>query len=165
MADRKNHDKKAKAFSDKQKQKNAYASQPKTHLVPDVTWQSTDMLGIRGDVAEAIQNNLVAGYEALQRAGQAFQVFLNMAIKEGTAKLDFTWNNGEKPTEAEINEYKAQMEQLNKLKQEQLKKAQEGIQQEAQEKNEAKQPQTNLITPDGRPLTEENLSKGPSLIV
>jgi hypothetical protein len=162
MADRKNHKEKAAAFSDAQKKKNAQASQPKTHLIPDVEWQSTDNLDLRGDVAEAIQNNLVVAFEALQKAGQAFQVLLNLNIKAGKAKLKYTWNNGEIPTDSELKEYQEQMNQLQALKAEQLKKAQDGIAAEAKKNQTSK---TNLVTTDGQPLTEENLSKSKSGLI
>lgn len=159
MADRKN---KAKAFAETQKLKNQQAQQDKTHLIPSVEWESTDTLGLRGDVAEALQQNIVNAYECIQRAGQAFQVFLNMNIKSGGAKLTYTWNNGEKPTDAEIAEYQKQIEELQKLKAEQLQKAQAGIQQEMADQ---KAPASNLVTPGGAPLTAENLDNEKNIII
>lgn len=158
-ADRKN---KAKAFSESQKVKNQQAQQEKTHLIPDVEWQSTDTLPLRGDVAEALQQNIIGAFELIQRAGQAFQVFMNMAIKSGAAKLTYTWNNGEKPTPDEIAEYQTQIDELQRLKAEQLKNAQEGIKQEMAAQ---KAPKTNLVTTDGAPLTEENLDNSKKIII
>lgn len=160
MADRKNHKEKAAAFSAAQKAKANHVQQPKTHLIPDVQWQSTDVLDLRGDVAEAIQNNLVAAYEALQKAGQAFQVLLSLNIQAGKAKLEYTWNNGEIPTEEELSSYKKQMDELQRLKAEQLKAASEGIADQASNKS----PETSLVTADGRPLTEENLAKSKVIV-
>lgn len=151
---------KAAQFSEEQKKKiRAAQAGEKTHLIPDVEWQSADILELRGDVAEAIQNNLMAAYESLQRAGQAFQVMLNMSIQKGKAKLTYSWNNGEAASEADIKEFQAQMEQINKMKTDQLQKVQDVI---AQEKGE---PKTDLVTVDGAPLTEENLDKSKSIIV
>lgn len=153
---------KAAKFSEEQKKKilNANAGGEKTHLIPDVEWQSADTLELRGDVAEAIQNNLMAAYEALQRAGQAFQVMLNMSIQKGKAKLTYSWNNGEKPTEAEIEEFKQQMEQINTMRKQQLDQVQGVIAEELKD-----QPKTDLVTLDGAPLTAENLEKSKSIIV
>jgi hypothetical protein len=154
---------KAAQFSEEQKKKiKAAQAGEKTHLIPDVEWQSTDFLELRGDVAEAIQNNLMAAYEALKRAGQAFQVVLNMSIKSGKAKLTYSWNNGEKPTDEEIKNFQAQMEQLNQMKKKQLEDVQTAI---AKEQEANSEPKTNLVTVDGTPLTEENLDKSKSIIV
>ena len=154
---------KAAQFSEEQKKKiKAAQAGEKTHLIPDVEWQSQDFLELRGDVAEAIQNNLMAAYEALQRAGQAFQVVLNMSIKAGKAKLTYSWNNGEKPTDEEIKNFQDQMNQLNEMKKKQLEDVQDAIN---KEKEAEGQPKTNLVTLDGAPLTEENLDKSKSIIV
>jgi hypothetical protein len=151
---------KAAQFSEEQKKRvRAAQAGEKTHLIPDVEWQSADFLELRGDVAEAIQNNLMAAYEALQRAGQAFQVVLNMSIQKGSAKLKYSWNNGEPASEEDIKEFQAQMELINKQRTEQLQKVQDVI---AKEKGE---PKTDLVTVDGAPLTEGNLDKAKNIIV
>lgn len=154
-ANRPEQKQKAAQFSEEQKKKirTAQAGE-KTHLIPDVEWQSTDNLILRGDVAEAIQDNLMAAYQSLQRAGQAFQVMLNMSIKENKAKLTYAWNNGEPATEEDVNAFKQQMEMLNHTQKQNLDKVSEAINKEIGKKHE---PETNLVTPGGAPLTAENL--------
>lgn len=153
---------KAAKFSEAQK-KNVRAAQAdeKTHLIPDVEWQSTDFLELRGDVAEALQDNIMAAFESLKRAGQAFQVMLNMSIQAKKAKLTYSWNNGESATESEIEAFKEQMEAFGKQQKAQLDKVSEVIKEGATKS----QPKSNLVTVDGAPLTEGNLDKAKSIIV
>jgi hypothetical protein len=158
MAQKKSKDRKGKvdAFKNQQKANNALHAQPKTHLIPDVEFESTDNLDLRGDIAEAIEMGLGTAFlklreanDALQRAGRAYQLLLGLNIKSGKAKLTYKWNNGDNPTAAEIADYEAKAKQYQEDQAKQQQNA------EAEEKIKG----TGLVTVDGTPLTETNLEE------
>lgn len=164
MAQHKNKDRKANvdAFKEQQKAKHAQASQPKTHIVPDVEYQSTEMLELRGDVADAIQKGLTTAFinlqkanKALQEVGQAYQFLLAHNINVGKAKLKYNWNNGQPATEAEIADFQAKMAKIQD----------ERIKQQKEQEGNKEEPKTNLTTVEGRPLTEENLAEEKSGLI
>ena len=153
MADKKRA-KKVEAFKENAKKAAAQAATPRTHLIPQTEWQSTDNLDMRGDIAEQFEVQMVKAFEALQLAGTAFQQMMALNIQSGKVKINYIWNTGEIPTEKEVTEYKAAMEYMQKQR-EQFQKAQAG----------ETEPTTVLETVGGQPLTAENLESEKSLII
>ena len=149
----KSRKKKVENFKEKVKEANQRAAIPKTQLVPQTVFQSTDILEIPGGLVDVMQQALVEAHEALQRAGQAFQQFMAMNIQSEKVKLEYIWNNGEIPTPDEIAKFKEDMMKVQQLRQ----KQQEEL--VAQMEKDAKTPKTNLTTVGGQPLTEENLAE------
>jgi hypothetical protein len=150
-----NKDRSKKVEKFKQEAKKAHAQQqtPKTHLIPHTEWQSDAALEARGDLAESFERNLVTAYEAIQRVGQAFQEMISLNINAGKVQLKYVWNNGEIPTDKEVEEYKAAMEVMQEARAKKMQEIQANLQKEATAS------QSGLITTDGQPLTEENLAK------
>ena len=144
----KDRSKKVEKFKEQAKKANAQAAIPRTHMLPQTEWQSTDILEMRGDIAEAFEIHMVKAFEALQAAGAAFQQLMAMNIQAGKVKISYIWNNGEIPTEEEVQQYKQAVELMQKRREE-FAKAQQGGQQS----------ETALTTVGGEPLTEENLEK------
>lgn len=162
MAEKKSSTRKKKVekFKEEAKKQAAVAAQPRTHMVPQTEWQSKDNLDLRGDLAEALENQLVAAYQALTNAGQIFSQFMQANIASGKAKVTYIWNTGEIPTPEEQQKWVETMEMVQKQREAQLKAMQEGL---------AGDDATNTVleTVGGRPLTEENLEKekGAGLII
>lgn len=154
--DKKRKDKK-EAFKENAKKEAAQAAIPKTHLIPQTSWQTTDMLDLRGDLLEAFEKNMVLTYEALQQAqmnfshaAQVLQMIMSTNVKSGKINLSYVWNNGEPASEEEVNSFKAKMEEINKLRQEQATKI----------KQEANSEKTGLVGPGGEPIgTDQNLDE------
>jgi len=147
MATKKQKEKaKKEKFKQAEKQKAAQQAIPRTHLVPVPTWQSTDNLDIRGDLLEALEQNLMAAMDAVQKCGQVAQYVMQMNVASKKITLNYVWNNGEAATEAEVETFK---EQLKKLQEERTKQALDLQNQIKQDQNAAK---TGLVGVDGQPI-------------
>lgn len=141
-------DRKAKQnkFKENAKKEAAKQAVPKTHLVPVPTWQSSEQLELRGDLLEALEQQLVAAIDAVQKAGQVVQFVMQHNVKSEKIKIDYVWNNGEKPTDEEVSNFKAEMERVRQERQKQAKEFQENLQ---RQENAAK---TGLVGVDGQPI-------------
>lgn len=154
MSNKKDRSKKQEQFKQKAKQEAAQQAIPKTHLVPVPTWQSDDNLNLRGDMLEALEQQLMTAIDAIQKCGQIAQFVMQQNIKAEKIKVNYVWNNGEAASEAEIATHKDAMKKLQEERQKQLMQMQEQIQ---QEHNAAK---TGLVGPDGQPVgTTQNLEE------
>ena len=154
MSNKKDRSKKKEQFKQKAKHEAAQQAIPKTHLVPVPTWQSDDNLNLRGDMLEALEQNLMAAIDAIQKCGQIAQFVMQQNIKADKIKVNYVWNNGEAASEAEIATHKDTLKKLQEERQKQLLQMQEQIQQDF---NAAK---TGLVGPDGQPVgTTQNLEE------
>lgn len=154
MSNKKDRSKKKEQFKQKAKHEAAQQAIPKTHLVPVPTWQSNDNLNLRGDMLEALEQQLMTAIDAIQKCGQIAQFVMQQNIKAEKIKVNYVWNNGEPASEAEIATHKDTMKKLQEERQAQLLKMQEQIQQDF---NAAK---TGLVGPDGQPVgTTQNLEE------
>lgn len=154
MSNKKDRSKKKEQFKQKAKHEAAQQAIPKTHLVPVPTWQSDDNLNLRGDMLEALEQNLMAAIDAIQKCGQIAQFVMQQNIKADKIKVNYVWNNGEAASEAEIATHKDTLKKLQEERQKQLLQMQEQIQQDF---NAAK---TGLVGPDGQPVgTTQNLDE------
>jgi hypothetical protein len=152
----KNRKHKVQQFKHHQKKMEKQASIPKTHLVPQPEWQSDANLDMRGDILEAVEQQIMIGLDALQKCGQALQYLMAQNIKSGKINLSYVWNNGEPATEQEIAAYKEQLETVKAERNKQLLEQQEEIQRQA---NAAV---TGLVGPDGQPIgTTQSLTDAP----
>lgn len=141
--------KKLQNFKTKQKKMSEQQQVQKTHLVPETEWQSKDILDLRGDLLEALEQtyvetykHLMAANESFSKGGQVMQMILSTNIKAGKVKLNYRWNNGEAATEAEVKAWEDQMKALRAQQQQQVEEVL--AQQNAQK--------TGLVAPDGRPI-------------
>lgn len=149
--------KKVQNFKQKAKKMSEQQKTPKTHLVPQTEWNSKDVLELRGDLLEALEQLFVQTYEHLSaanstfsKAGQVIQMIMSNNIKNGKIKLTYKWNNGEDATPEDVAEFEAQMKQIREHQQNQAK-------QQQQLANAAK---TGLVGPDGEPIgTTQDLSE------
>lgn len=141
--------KKAEKFKQEAKKAAAIAAVPKTHLVPQTEWQSNDNLDCPGHVAEAFEVEMVKAFEALQRAGAAFQELMRVNLESKKVKITYIWNNGEVPTPDEVTKWEAHVKNLQQQRAEF-----ERIQNDLKKANE-----TDLVTVGGAPLTQENLER------
>lgn len=154
MSNKKDRSKKQEQFKQKAKQQAAQEAIPKTHLVPVPTWQSDDNLNLRGDMLEALEQQLMTAIDAIQKCGQIAQFVMQQNIKAEKIKVNYVWNNGEPASEAEIATHKDAMKKLQDERQKQLLQMQEQIQ---QDHNAAV---TGLVGPDGQPVgTTQNLDE------
>jgi hypothetical protein len=152
----KTRSKKAENFKKEAQKAAVQAGVPRTHMLPQTEWRSTDNLELRGDLAEGFEIQLVRAFEALQAAGQIFQQLMALNIQSGIVKINYIWNDGSIPTEKELADYKAAMDFAQKQR-EQFQQAAAG---------QADQANTLLETIGGQPLTVENLeAEKPSLII
>lgn len=150
----KSRKKKVEQFKETAQVKAAQQQIPRTHLVPIPTWQSTENLDLRGDLLEAFEQQLVIAMDAIQKCGQALQYAMQQNIKSEKIKLEYQWNNGEKPTEKEVEDFLAEQKKLQEARKQQMLDMQAEIQRQA---NHAK---TGLVGPDGSPVaTDQNLSE------
>lgn len=148
-----NRKKKAQKFKDTAKVKAAQQQIPRTHLTPIPTWQSNENLDLRGDLLEAFEQQLVIAMDAIQKCGQALQYVMQVNIKNEKIKLDYVWNNGEKPTQAEIDKFLADQKILAEERKQQMLAMQEQLQQQAKQAiAEQNQSITGLVGPDGQPV-------------
>jgi hypothetical protein len=154
---------KQKAFSQAQQaQATKKATGPRTQIVPSTQWESKDLLLIRGDLLEAFNKTLEVFYSAFQQLGMIYQQVIALNVQsdsnpEGKIKFNYIWDNGEKVSDQDLEVFKRKMGQIQALRN---KQAQE-VQQLAQVKEG---PQSNLVTADGQPLTEETLENAHKII-
>lgn len=130
---------------------------PRTHLVPVPTWQSNETLDLRGDLLEALEQQMVIAMDSLQKCGQVLQYIMQQNIKAEKIKLQYEWNNGEKPTDKEVEDFLAQQKLLQEERKKQMLDLQEKLQAEAdlakkQSTAEANNAITGLVGPDGTPI-------------
>ena len=103
---------------------------------------------------EALEQNLMAAIDAIQKCGQIAQFVMQQNIKADKIKVNYVWNNGEAASEAEIATHKDTLKKMQEERQKQLLQMQEQIQQDF---NAAK---TGLVGPDGQPVgTTQNLEE------
>jgi hypothetical protein len=159
-----NRKKKATKFKEQAKETAVKQRIPRTHLVPIPTWQSNENLDARGDLVEAFEQQLVLAMDALSKCGQALQYMIQMNIKSEKIKLSYEWNNGEKPTQKEIDEFLELQKKATEARKQQMLELQDKLQKDANqtiaENNAAK---TGLVGPDGvtpigtnKPLEDED---------
>lgn len=129
MAQKKDKTRKDKVekFKDNAKQQAAQAAIPKTHLIPQTNWNTTDVLDLRGDLLEALEKQMVLVYQNLQaandefnKAAQVMQMIMSTNVKSGKINLTYSWNNGEKATEQEVEDFKAKMKEIQELRNKQV---------------------------------------------
>lgn len=154
---------KVEKFKEGAKKEAAFANTPRTHLIPQTEWQSTDTLDMRGDLAQHFEIELVKAYEAVQKVGQIFSEMMSLNMGTGKVKLTYIWNNGEKPTEKEVEDYKLAVQFMQQERQKQMNEIQDRLQKTAQDNVNASK--SGLVTADGQPLTEENLEKSKSGLI
>lgn len=161
-----NKDRKAKvdAFKEKAKEAAQQQSIPKTHLIPITDWKSTELLDFRGDLMDAMEQQLMLTFQSLQEARQllnqtqaefqkaahVMQMVIQTNIKAGKIKLSYQWNNGEDASAEEVAKYEEKMNELRELQRKNFEAAQ-------QQENAKK---TGLVGADGSPIgTTQNLDE------
>jgi len=157
---------KVQAFKQQAKEKAKQAGTPKTHLLPLTEWNTTDVLDLGGDLAEALEQQFVLTWQTLsecehnlnvaknefQKAAHILQMVMQRNIKAGKVKLKYSWNNGEDATEAEVKEFQAKLEELQAKQREAFEKA------KAEEQAQANAKKTGLVGLDGAPIgTDQDL--------
>ena len=154
---------KAKAFSQKeQAQAHKRSEQPRTQIVPSTQWESNETLDLRGDLLEGLNKIVEVLYSALQQFGMIYQQIIATNVQsdanpEGKIKFTYTWNNGEKVSDQDLEIFKRKMGQIQALRQKQASE----VEQLAQVKETSK---SSLVTADGQPLTEETLENAHKII-
>lgn len=167
---RTNNDRKHKvdAFKQKEKQAAKQEARPRTYLIPNTTWESKENLDFRGDLADAMEHQMMLTFQALQESkrqlNEAAQEFQKMAhvmqmiiqqnIKAGKIKLNYVWDNGDPATDEDVATYESKMNELREL---QKKAFEENRKKENGEK-------TGLVGLDGQPIgttqsLDENLDQ------
>lgn len=149
----KSRETKKEHFKKQAKKAAAQAEIPRTHLVPQTEWQSTDVLEMRGDLAEAFELNMMKAWEAINAAGKAFSSMMSLNIQAKKVKLTYIWNNGEAATDEEVRKFEESRAMVQQLQQEQMEKLQQTLKDEQEGKG------VILETVGGAPLTEENLER------
>lgn len=164
-------------FKNKAKKMSAQKSIPKTHLIPETSWKSTDILDMRGDLFEGLEKTLIAAFEQLEKArqdlskcGKFLQMIASSNIENGKVVLSYKWNNGEPATAEEVTDYETKAADLQKAQRaqyeayvEQLKQQEQG-QSDVAQKNAAV---TGLVDADGNgigsdiPLDDDNSEEYP----
>lgn len=153
----KNRKGKKEKFKEKAKENAQKQRIPRTHLVPIPTWQSNENLDCRGDLLEAYEQQLVIAMDAIQKCGQALQYMIQQNIKAGKIQLQYEWNNGEKPTQKEIDDFLELQKKAQEERKKQMLELQEKLQAEAdlakkQSIAEENNAITGLVAPDGTPI-------------
>lgn len=155
-------------FKNKAKKMAEQQKTPKTHLIPQTEWQSTDILDIRGDLLEALEKTLVGTFTKIQELNQEFnkaakvmQMILSTNIKAEKIKLKYKWNNGEDATPADVEKYESEMA---KLQEQQKAQYEQMIAQQKQNQEDAKKNEnaikTGLVDTNGSPIgTTQDLSE------
>jgi hypothetical protein len=147
---------KVEAFKEKAKEQAKQQAVPKTHLIPLTEWPSTENLDLRGDLMDALEQQMVATYQNLaqarqllnetqnefQKAAHVLQMIIQQNIKAGKIKLNYQWNNGEDATPEEVTQYETEMQKLRDLQRKQFEESQK-------QQNAAK---TGLVGADGQPV-------------
>lgn len=148
-----NRKKKQEKFKEQAKETAVKQRIPRTHLIPIPTWQSNENLDARGDLVEAFEQQLVIAMDAIQKCGQALQYMIQMNIKSEKIKLQYEWNNGEKPTQKEIDDFLELQAKATEERKKQMLALQEKLQKDANQAiAEQNQSITGLVGPDGQPI-------------
>lgn len=139
------------------------ASAPRQSIVPSVQWESTDDLLLPGNLLQAYNQTLEVMVHAFQQLGQIYQQIVARNIQgdanpNGKIKLKYLWNNGEEVSEQDLKAFQVKMAEIQTLQQ----KHQQEINQKAAVLSHMKE--TDLVTPGGQPLTEENLEEESKII-
>ena len=153
---------KAKAYGEKVKKQNEQSAIPKTNLIPQTEWQSTDILEVRGDMLEALEKHLTDAYNSLKLAGQTYYAISQHNIEVGKMKLVYYWNNGEKATDDEVKLFTEKVKELKNLQEQRKAQVIEALKNTPAPGSENA---TGLVTQNGAPLTEENLEEEKKIIV
>lgn len=165
----KNRHKNLLQFKQKKMQQNEEGAkaqkEQKKQLYPQPEWQSDDDLIVKGHIVEAIQENFLSAYSALQKAGQAFQALIGQNIYDeeknpgGKIKLKFVWNNGEDATEEEVANLKKMAQERDKL----MRKQQDGAEQSKADFTDGPDSEdtksSGLVTAEGEPLNKDSVEK------
>lgn len=164
---KKNPDRKGKvdAFKEQAKQKAAPAAKvEREYLIPVTDWQSTEVLELRGDLLEALEQKFLETYQGLnaakqvldqtfnrfQQAASAMQMIIQSNVKGGKINLSYKWNDGSDATPAEVEKFEKELEAV--------KEKQINAYNEYQASLNANK--TGLVAPDGRPIgTTQNLDE------
>lgn len=151
-------------FKETAKKEAAQKAIPKTHLIPQTNWESTDNLDLRGDLLEALEEQMLLTFQNLRESqkyldisGEHFnktarvvQAIMQTNVKAGKVKLTYEWNNGEVASEEDVATYEARVAQL---REEQLKQVEK-----IQSQNNAEK--TGLVGLDGSPIgTSQDLKE------
>lgn len=153
---RKNPDRKKNVDAFKATQKDQPKQKEKReHLVPMTKWETTDILDLRGDLFEALENqlletfvNLQQAQEAFQKAAQVMQMIIQHNIKKDKIKLEYQWNNGDPASEQDVAEFQAKLKEIQALREKQYEEVKKQI-------NASK---TGLVGANGEPIaTTQNL--------
>jgi len=162
---KRNADRKAnrEAFKAIAKQEAEIGKKPeKAYLIPITEWETTELLELRGDLLEALEQKFVLTYQKLaalrqgineafddfQGAASALQMVIQSNVKNGKVKLSYKWNTGEEATAREIKEFETKMEEVKKAQQEAYENYQRNLNAE----------KTGLVSPEGAPIgTTQNL--------
>jgi hypothetical protein len=146
----KDRSKQKEKFKANAKQQAAQERMPRTHLVPVPTWQSNENLDLQGNLLEVMERKLLEAMDAIQQLGNVMSIIMQQNVKSEKIKIDYMWNNGDKPSEAEVNAFKAEMERVKN--QQKLMVDQSKLQE-----NFAK---TGLTDAEGNPIaTTQNLDE------
>lgn len=153
---------KVEAFKEKAKEQAKQQAIPKSHLIPLTEWPSTENLDLRGDLMDALEQQMVATFQNLQqvrqllnetqnefqKAAHVMQMIIQQNIKAGKVKINYQWSNGEDATPEEVEQYEKEMQKIRDLQRKQFEEAQK-------QQNAAK---TGLVGADGQPVgTTQNL--------
>jgi hypothetical protein len=153
---------KKETFKEQAKLKNQQEKIPKSHLIPLTEWKSTDILDVRGDLLEALEQQMVLTYQELsnahaylnnaqaefQKAGRVMQMIMQENIKAGKIKLEYQWNNGEDATPEDVQKFEVKMAEIRAKQKELAETA----------KKEQNASKTGLVGPGGQPIgTDQDL--------
>lgn len=104
-------------------QQNKQSEVPQRFLLPVPKWESKEMLEIRGDLLQAIDDNLSDAYayqmetaKCLENCGKAFQAMMGHNLKNNKMQITYKWSDGTEATEDEIKAFQKQQEAVNKSK-------------------------------------------------
>lgn len=159
---------KQQAFKQKAKaQATKAASGPRTRIVPQVLWESNDLLNLRGDLLESYNKTIEVLYHGFQQLGQIYQQIVAFNIKgdgnpEGKIRIKYEWDNGEEVSPQDLRIFQQKMAEMQALQQ----KQQQQLQQKAAvlEGNATEEKHSGLVGADGAPISKETLEKGSKII-
>jgi len=155
---------KAQTFKERAKEQAKQAKIPKSYLVPLTEWDSTQVLDLRGDLLDALEQQFVSTYQELQqakgylqnaeqefqKAAHVVQMIMQANIKAGKVRVKYSWNNGEDATEQDIKEFEAKMQEIRDKQQKEFEAHQASLNAE----------KTGLVDPGGNPIgTTQNLEE------
>lgn len=159
----KSRNSKVDSFKQRAKEEAKKAKIQKTHLMPLTEWEATEVLDLRGDLLEAMEQQFIAVWQNLahakhlvdqaqgefQKAAHVMQMIIKKNVDAGKIKMKYMWNNGDDATEADIAKFEADLE---RLREEQAQKRDEELNEQEkviQLQNAAK---TGLVGTNGEPI-------------